>query len=80
MAAPFGGWGAPPLHPAHDKLVIISTLVHPPTLAIAEEGAIGTWLFLCHPRVVTIQLELGIPRLPEVIVVDITLVIVTTDA
>lgn len=39
----------PLLHATDNEFVIIPTLVHSTTLAIAEEGAIGTWLFFCHP-------------------------------
>ena len=64
---------------ADHEAVVGTTLVHASTLAILPELAIGTWFQLAHPRTVAKHLEPLLPHLPEIVTIDVALMIVGTD-
>ena len=68
-----------PLHVAHHQVSFFITQVHSPTLAIAEHLAGGTITFL-HPIAVAVILETILPHIPEVVFVNISLIVFATNA
>lgn len=64
---------------AHDEIALIITKMHTATLAVSEVSALGT-LTLPHPFTVTVRKETVLPDIHEIILVDIALMIVGTDA
>ena len=53
--------------------------MHAPTLAVAEHLAVAT-LALFHPLAVAIRFEAILPHIPEILLVDVALVVLATDA
>lgn len=64
---------------AHDEIALIITKMHTAALAVSEVSALGT-LALPHPFTVAVGLETVLPDVHEIILVDIALMIVGTDA
>ena len=64
---------------AHDEIALIITKMHTTALAVSEVSALGT-LTLPHPFTVTVRLETVLPDVHEIILVDVALMIVGTDA
>lgn len=64
---------------AHDEIALIITKMHTTALAVSEVSALGT-LTLPHPFTVAVRLETVLPDVHEIILVDIALMIVGTDA
>lgn len=62
-----------------EQATVTIVQVHAVALAVAEEGTVGTKAGLC-PTAVAEGLEAVLPHVHEVIVVDVTLVVVGTDA
>ena len=60
--------------------MFFTPLVHTAALAVTEEGTRGARFQLTGPGAVTVGFEAILPNLPEVVLVDITLVIVRADA
>ena len=64
---------------AKHKRAIFATEMHTVTFAVAEEGTgIARFLFF-HPGAVTIRFEAVLPNFPEMVLVDITLVVFATN-
>ena len=64
---------------ADHQCAILTAEVHSPTLAIAEEFAVVAWLQLLHPLAIAIWFKAILPYLPEVILIDIALIVLTTN-
>ena len=64
---------------AHDEITLIITKMHTATLTVSEVFTLGT-LALPHPFTVAVGLETVLPNVHEIILVDIALMIVGTDA
>lgn len=64
---------------AHDEIALIITKMHAATLAVSEVSALGT-LALPHPFTVAVRQETLLPDIHEIILIDIALMIVGTDA
>ena len=68
-----------PFKMAENKLAVFVAQVHAVAAAVAEPFAVGTFI-LAHPLAVTIRTELIFPDVHEIILVDISLVIIRSDA
>ena len=64
---------------AHDEIALIITKMHTAALTVSEISALGT-LALPHPFTVTVRQETLLPDIHEIILIDIALMIVGTDA
>ncbi len=64
---------------AEEESAIVVAQVHAATLAVAPHVAVGTGSGL-FPRTVAEQLETVLPDIPEIVAVDIALMVVGTDA
>ena len=64
---------------AEEQTAIVVAQVHAPTLAVTPHVAVGTGSCL-FPRTVAEQLETVLPDIPEIVAVDISLMVVGTDA
>ena len=64
---------------AHDEIALIITKMHTAALTVSEVFTLGT-LTLPHPFTVTVRLETVLPDVHEIILIDIALMIVGTDA
>ena len=62
----------------HERAVF-SAEVHAPTLAVAEELAVFAWLQLLHPLAIAVWFEAIFPDLPKIILIDIALIVLTSD-
>ena len=60
------------------QVAVFTAEMHSPTLAVAEEFTGIAGLYLFHPLAIAIIFETIFPHLPEVVVVDIALVILAT--
>jgi len=63
---------------AYQQFSFIISQMHTVALTIAEVFAPGTFV-LFHPRTVTVRLESRLPYFPEVVLIDVALVIVGAD-
>src|SRR5574344_193910 len=63
----------------HEMSFLISQ-VHSPTLAVAEHLAGRAGFGLLHPGTVAVGLEAVFPHIPEVLLIDIALIVFATDA
>ena len=68
-----------PFKMAENQLAVFVAQVHAVAAAVAEPFAVGTFI-LAHPLAVTIRTELIFPDVHEIILVDISLVIIRSDA
>jgi hypothetical protein len=64
---------------ADQEFALVISQVHAVSFAIAVHLAIGTNVLL-HPLAMAVSLEAVVPHLPEAVFVDISLIIVGTDA
>ena len=64
---------------AHDEPSLIITQVHTTAQAIAEVAALGA-LILAHPLSVAIRGKTMLPHFHKIILVDVALMIIGTDA
>lgn len=64
---------------AHDEIALIITKMHTAALTVSEVSALGT-LPLPHPFTVTVRQETLLPDIHKIILIDIALMIVGTDA
>ena len=64
---------------AEDQVALVVAKVHAIPLAVSEPLAFAT-LVLFHPRAVSVRFESVLPYINKVILIDISLVIVCSDA
>ena len=64
---------------AEDEGAVFVAKVHSVSEAVAEPFAVGTFI-LAHPLAVSIRTELIFPNIHEIILVDIALMIIRSDA
>ena len=65
---------------AKHERAIFATKVHASTFAVAEEFAVVARCKFAHPLAVAVWLEAVLPHIPEIVVVDIALVVLATHA
>ena len=65
---------------AEHKLAIFAAEVHAATLAVAPEFTGVARLLLAHPLAITVRFEAMLPDLPEVVLVDVALVVLAAYA
>ena len=63
---------------AEHKGAFFAAEVHASTLAVAEEFAVVARCKFAHPLAVAVWLEAVLPHIPEIVVVDIALVVLAT--
>lgn len=68
-----------PLQVAEEEVTVAVVQVHTVALAVAEKGTVGTHTFF-HPATISEGLEAVLPHIHEVILVDVALVVVGTNA
>ena len=64
---------------AENQLAVFVAQVHAVAAAVAEPFAVGAFI-LAHPLTVTIRTKLIFPDIHEIILVDISLMIIRSDA
>ena len=64
---------------AGQYLPILATQMHGAALAVTPDFAVGA-LILLHPFAVAVQFETVFPQIPEVVGMDVALVVVTANA
>lgn len=68
-----------PLQVAEEEVTVAVMQVHAVTLTVAKKGTVGTHTFF-HPATIAEELETVLPHIHEVILVDVALVVVGTNA
>ena len=59
------------------QLLVVIVQVHPAALAIFPQITVGTLPFLC-PATITVLLKAVLPHIPQVVLVDIALMKITS--
>ena len=67
------------LQMAEQQFPVVVSEVHSVAFAVAEHRAVGALAF-AHPLSISIRLKSGVPDLPKIIFVDVTLMVVASDA
>ena len=60
------------------QFAVFSAEVHAATLAVAEEFTVVARCKFAHPLTIAVWLEAVLPHIPEIVVVDIALVVLAT--